>query len=85
MGIASLNTSYGARLAQASLRPGARYAVMQNPVALGQGCAVFVVAADQPYRGNVAAQAAVRHGFVADDDRPLLADFCLSSPAAIRS
>ena len=79
MGIAALNTSYGARLAQAPLRPVSRYAVMQNPVALGQGCAVFVVAAaDQPYHGDIAAQAVVKYGFVAGGDRPLLADLCRS-------
>jgi hypothetical protein len=46
---------------------------MQNPVALGQRCAVFVVAADQPYHGDIATLALVKHGFIADGDRPLWA------------
>lgn len=51
-GLAVFNTSDDARLAQIALRLDSRYAVTQNPLTLGQGCAVFFVAAlDQPYHG----------------------------------
>lgn len=66
MGLAVLNTSYDARLAHVPLRLDSRYVVMQNPLALGQGCAVFFVAAvDQLFLG-------------AGGDCPFLADLCHS-------
>ena len=80
-----LDTSHGARLAQAPLRPDSRYALIQNPLALGQGCAVFVlVAVDQSYHGDIATQAVVKHSFVAGGDCPLLAYLCQLCPTGYK-
>jgi hypothetical protein len=51
---------------------------MKNPAEL-RGCSVFVVAADQPYNGDIAAQAVVTYGLVKDGNRPLHV-LCLSLP-----